>query len=249
MSAHTLFVAAPAAAVVWLAALLALRLLLPPAPPAAAAAERGATVRTFRGHWLWHAGILGTVAAHALVLLAPQAMMAWNARLPRLVAFEVASFAFGLAAALGLAAVLRGHVRDQALRSVRTLADTVLLGLLAVSIASGLGIAVLHRWASSWSLVTLSPYVRSPLALHPDVALVEGMPYLVKLHVLAAVAFVFVLPASRLLDLALLPLDRALAAAARPLVAAARRLGHAAEGKVRRAARAFWWEEDEDRLA
>ena len=249
MSTRALFLVAPAAALVWLALALLLRLLVPRAPVPAVAPELGSTVRTFRGRWIWHVGVAGTVAGHALLLVAPAALQAWNARLPRLIAFEATAFGFGLLAAVGLGVLVRTNVRDEPLRSARSLADTVLLGLLAVSIASGLGLAVLHRWASSWSLATLTPYARSLAALHPDLRLVEGMPYLVKLHVLAAVGFAFVLPFSRLLDLALLPLERTAADAARPLRALFARLRAAAEERARRAARAFWWEEDEDHVA
>jgi nitrate reductase gamma subunit len=249
VSTRALFLVAPAAAVAWLALALALRLLVP--RPPAPAPELGATVRTFRrrGRWIWPVGLLGTLAGHALFLLAPSALQAWNARLPRLIAYEATAFGFGLLAAVGLGVLLRAHLRDEPLRSVRSLADTALLGLLAVSIGSGLALAVTHRWASSWTLATLTPYVHSLAALSPDLRLVDGMPYLVKLHVLSAVAFVFVLPLSRLLDLALLPLERAAAAAARPLRAAGLRLRRVLEDRARRAARAFWWEEDEDHVA
>jgi len=250
VSTRALFLVAPAAAAAWLGLALLLRLLVPRPPAPAVAPELGSTVRTFRGgRWMWHVGMLGTLAGHVLLLAAPVALRSWNTRLPRLVAFEATALAFGLIAALGLGVVLRAHVRDEPLRSARSLADTVLLGLLAVSIGSGLGLAVLHRWAASWSLDTLTPFAHSLLALRPDLRLVEGMPYLVKLHVLAAVGFAFVLPFSRLLDLALLPLERGAAAAARPLVALGGRLRRAAEQRARRAARAFWWEEDEDRIA
>lgn len=250
MSTRALFLVAPAAAAAWLAFALLLRLLVPRPPAPAVAPELGATVRTFRGgRWMWHAGILGTLAGHVLLLAAPEALRSWNARLPRLVAFELAALAFGLLAALGLFVVVRAHVRDEPLRSARSLADTVLLGFLVVSIGSGLGLAVLHRWAASWSLATLTPFAYSLLARQPDLRLVEGMPYLVRLHVLAAVGFAFVLPFSRLLDLALLPLERAAATVARPLVALGVGLRRAAEQRARRAARAFWWEEDEDHAA
>ena len=50
------------------------------------------------------------------------------------------------------------------------------------------------RWASSWSVVTLTPYVLSLPSTHPRVDLVASTPFLVRLHVLGAFAAIALLP-------------------------------------------------------
>jgi nitrate reductase gamma subunit len=208
--------------------------------------ERGVALRVLRGNRLWRAGLAGTLAGHVAVLLVPQMVLRWTASLPRLLAFELVSFLFGLAAAAGLVRVLNAHLRQHSPGSVRSLADGVVLGLLTVTIGSGLAMAAAHRWATSWSLVTVAPYIGSVLALRPEVSLVEVLPYLVKLHVFAALATVAVLPLSHALDPLLIQVSRLLAAMLAPANAFARRTRARIEDGARRAADAFWWPEEEE---
>jgi nitrate reductase gamma subunit len=59
---------------------------------------------------------------------------------------------------------------------------------------SGVAIALVYRWASSWSVVTLTPYVLSLPSAHPRVDLVASTPFLVRLHVLGAFASIALMP-------------------------------------------------------
>src|SRR6185436_2424643 len=99
-------------------------------------------------------------------------------------------------------------------------ADALLLAALAVAIGSGLAAAVLHRWGSAWYSLSLLPWLRSLLTLQPDVSLVAPLPPVVRLHVLAGIFALAVLPFTRaILALAwpVLRLARGLAAAQRSL--------------------------------
>ena len=58
--------------------------------------------------------------------------------------------------------------RQRTAASARFVADGVVLGLLAVSITSGLGVTILHRWSTSWSLVTVAPVRAQDGALDVD---------------------------------------------------------------------------------
>jgi nitrate reductase gamma subunit len=208
--------------------------------------ERGLALRVLRGNRLWRVGVAGTLAGHVAVLLLPQITLRWTASFPRMIAFEVCSFLFGLAAAAGLMGVLAAHLRQRTLRSARSLADGVVLALLTVAIASGLGLVVVHRWATSWSLVTVAPWVGSVLMLRPEVDVVHALPYLVKLHVFAALATAAVLPVSHALDPLLLQASRLLSSLLAPLSARAQGARARIEERARRAAHAFWWPEEEE---
>jgi nitrate reductase gamma subunit len=208
--------------------------------------ERGLALRVLRGNRLWRLGLAGTLAGHVAVLLLPQVTLRWTASFPRMIAFEAYSFLFGLAAAAGLGLVLAAHLRQRTLRSARSLADGVVLGLLTVAIGSGLGLVVVHRWATSWSLVTVAPWVGSMLALRPDVGLVQGLPYLVRLHVFAALATAAVLPLSHALDPLLIQVNRLFSDRLAPLNAFAQRTRARIEEAARRATHAFWWPEEEE---
>ncbi len=198
MSTQTLFGAAPYVAVGVALVVTALRhaLRIGPEPRRAAATA----FALFGGSRLWRAGLLGVAASHGLMLLAPRLVMRWNEDLQRLIAAEVLFAASGLAASVGLVRLLRAHLRDPHLRADSSLPDMALLAILTVLVVSGTGVAFFYRWASGWSVVTLAPYVRSLAALHPVLALVEPMPYLVRLHTFAATAFLMVLPFSHLVD-------------------------------------------------
>ena len=244
MNSNTLFAVVPYVAAGALVALTLLRLSA--IRRGAGRQERGLALRVLRGNRLWRIGLAGTLAGHVAVLLFPQLVLRWTASLPRLIAFEVISFLFGVAAAVGLVQMLSAHLRQHTLRSVRSLADGVVLGLLTVAIGSGLAMAALHRWASSWSLVTVAPYVGSVLALRPEVGLVDALPYLVKLHVFAALATAAVLPLSHALDPLLIQVSRLLSTMLAPVNAFARRARARIEDGARRAAHAFWWPEEEE---
>jgi len=72
--------------------------------------------------------------------------------------------------------------------------DVAALTLVAVSMLSGVLMAVLYRWASSWAEVTLVPYLYSLAYLDPATSLVTRLPMLVKLHVASAFALVALAP-------------------------------------------------------
>jgi nitrate reductase gamma subunit len=245
VTAHALFAVVPyvAAAAFTAFALCRLAALV---RRAGSDGETRASPPPHRGHRLWRAGLGATLAVHAAILFLPQVLLRWTATLPRLIAFEIAALLCGLAAAAGLVAVLAAHLRQGVCRTARAVADGVVLGLLATAVASGLGIAITHRWALSWSLVTITPYVHSVLALSPEVGLVDALPYLVRLHVLSALAAVALLPLSHALDPLLRPLAHVLALAAGAAGSAACRARARLEAAARRTAHAFWWQEEEE---
>ena len=108
---------------------------------------------------------------------------------------------------LSLTVMLFNRVRVHAPRPPRSAFDVVVGTLMAVAVVTGIGVAVRYRWASSWSVVTLSPYLLSLVQFKPSVILIARMPFLVRLHVVCACAIVGIAPCTRLSRIVLVPLD------------------------------------------
>jgi nitrate reductase gamma subunit len=192
MSDRVLFAIAPyVAAVIFIIGTLTRLSLERHAWPAAAETP-------FRGHRLSAFTILIVMGAHVVMWVSPGLLLAWNGSVTHVIAIEIPLFALGVAAAFGLLTVMIVPRRPPGL------ADTILLGVLAVAIASGLTLAVRYRWASAWSAVTLTPYVHSLVALQPNADLL-AMPYLIKLHVFSGIALIAVLPFTSVMHRVLRP--------------------------------------------
>ena len=88
---------------------------------------------------------------------------------------------------------------------------------MVIEVISGLAIAVLYRWGSSWSGVTLVPYLLSLLHMKPAVELVAGMPFLVRLHVVCAFALLAIAPFTETARLVFAALDRVASRIAAPV--------------------------------
>jgi nitrate reductase gamma subunit len=137
----------------------------------------------------------GVLLGHAVMIGWPDELLAWSRNLSRAIAFEIVFFALGVCTLISVAAAIRR-------RAVRApvptgSVDAAFWGVLLVALVSGLGIAVLHRWAAAWSAVTIVHYVRSLVTLQPDLAPLEPMPYLVKLHIFSAFVLIALLPFAR----------------------------------------------------
>jgi nitrate reductase gamma subunit len=245
MTDHALFAVTPYLAGVSLVAVTLLRYLLARQRGALAGGAASATAGPFRGRRAWNIGLGGLAAAHLAMLAFPQIVLAWNQHPARLMALEAVFFAFGVAALVGLLHLVVRQVGHVAL-SRSSLIDVAFLGLLLVALVSGLGVAVLYRWASSWSAVTLTPYVHSVVSLEPRIGLVQAMPYLVKLHVFSGLALFALFPFTRLVHAVLVPLDRAAGLVLAPAQRMARRGRRALEESVRVLGRRLGWQEEED---
>src|SRR5215471_4562443 len=132
---------------------------------------------------------------HVLAFLFPAYLLQWNRQPVRLVVLEASGIAAAIVAIAGF--VVPGI---RAARSGRRHApvDIVATALVLTSMLSGLAVAILYRWASVWSAVTLLPYLHSLVARNPNIALVTYLPPLVKLHVASTVAVVAILPFTRM---------------------------------------------------
>ena len=159
--------------------------------------------------WAWALLFL----LHAAAIVAPSAIIGWNASPVRLYALEGASFLVGLAVLVSTVfASWRHFLRRTSLSN--DVFDSAFLGLALTGIVSGLALAVFHRWASTWGAAILTPYLVSLAHGVSRGDYVEQMPFLVQLHVFAAFAAIAVAPFT---SFSLLAIDRIERATARPL--------------------------------
>lgn len=176
---------------------LAVRAFWPPPTPTYLSDQRRALRALLWSSVSWRVGICGVLLGHLVGLLIPHWILVWNQQPLRLVLLEGTGLALGLLAVIGLALTLLAPRWCRRTTPLST-SDTVLLTLLAILVVSGLGIAVLHRWGSSWYASMMVPYLRSLGRLSPSVGLVADMPFLVKLHVVSTFALLGALPFTRL---------------------------------------------------
>lgn len=153
----------------------------------------------------FHAGILLVVLGHVVGFLIPSGVLAWNASPLRLVVLEAAAFAGGLLALGGFIAVIVRRLRVPAIRRGTHTIDWIVYALLVWQLASGVAVALLYPWGSSWFAATAVPYLRSLVTFQPDVALVASMPILARTHIAGTWLLVALFAYSKLVHVVAVP--------------------------------------------
>jgi nitrate reductase gamma subunit len=218
VSDSQLFAVAPFAAFAMLAAAATLRLLHDDSLSARPSRPPGAAHRTPLRRTLPTIGFAGVLLAHVVMVALPDQLLAWNRAFLRLITFESAHFALGAAATIGVFVALWRRVLRRSVSGGTF--DVAFLSVLLLTLASGLAVALLYRWAAAWSAATVAPYVRSVLRLQPDVGPLEAMPYLVRLHIFSGFIVIALVAFTRNVDVILTILRRAIGIATRPFVSA-----------------------------
>lgn len=154
----------------------------------------------------FHYGIILVLLGHLLALSLPQGLLLWNAVPIRLYLLELTGLALGVWALVGLCILLWRRYRDKQVRAVSTPMDWIVLVLLVVSTLTGVLVATLYRFGSSWFTVIFTPYLLSVFTFQPKVNLVTPLPWLIKLHVINFFILVAVFPFSRLVHIFTYPL-------------------------------------------
>ena len=191
MSDEFLFIVAPGLSVALLVS-LSLRCALRRQPE-----RRGEeTARPAGALTIWRRAIAIVLAGHLLALAFPASVLAWNRQPLRLFILEGTGLAAGIVALFGLTTILVRRAFDDA--DAPSPAEVVAGTFVCIEVVSGLAVAVLYRWGSSWSVVTLGPYLLSLVRLDPAVRRVADMPFPVRLHVFCGFAVVALLPFTRL---------------------------------------------------
>jgi nitrate reductase gamma subunit len=159
----------------------------------------------FWGSVPFHYGILFVLSGHVLAWLAPRSILWWNAEPLRLFALEITGLALAVLALVGLVNMLVRRWRNVKARVVTTASDWVLNALLLLQITSGVAVAIVHGWGSSWFATSISPWLWSLVRLNPEVAWIAPMPWLVKLHVFNAWLLIGFFPFTRLVHILVVP--------------------------------------------
>jgi nitrate reductase gamma subunit len=216
MGNNSFFVVWPYVGLAMLVAGTLLRYLLALRQPAVLAADL-ADAKSFFWGKLWWSTVFALLAGHLAGLLFPQAILSWNTSPVRLYLLEGLTFAAGLGALISGAALVWRHLGKPTGSLLTELFDSVFLALLLVILVSGLLVAALYRWGSSWGVITLAPYAMSLLRGQPLPDLAAQMPFLVRLHVLATFSALAIVPLTRLATFPVVALHSCLVLLGRPV--------------------------------
>jgi nitrate reductase gamma subunit len=159
----------------------------------------------FWGSVPFHYGILVVLGGHLAAILFPKVILGWNAAPLRVAALEITGFAFAVLTLVGLANVMLRRLRFSKARRVTTWGDWFIYGGLLVQVVSGIWIAVVYTWGSSWFATSMTPWIWSLVRLEPDVAAIAAMPLMVKVHVVNAFLIILVFPFTRLVHILVVP--------------------------------------------
>jgi nitrate reductase gamma subunit len=154
----------------------------------------------------WHAGIAIVLLGHLAAFVFPGLWRDLVGNPTRLMVVESIGAAAATLALLGLVVLLVRRITVARLQPVTSVMDFALLALLLVQVLTGLGIAHAHRSGALWATQTATPYLWSLFTFRPDAAYVEGLPGLVKLHIVGNWIIVMLIPFSRLPHMFSLPL-------------------------------------------
>jgi nitrate reductase gamma subunit len=190
--------------------------------------------------------LLGVLLGHVVMFAWPNEVLRWSRDMSRLMGIELALLALGAVALVGVADAAR-RLLQRADREA-TLIDAACLGVLLLTLISGLGTAVFYRWAAAWSAVTVARYLRALVSLQPNLEPLAAMPYLVKLHIFSSFVVVALIAFTRFLDVPLRALLRASRGVIDPLVAAGARHWRPVQQRLLRSSRRLMWSEEEDSL-
>ncbi len=139
--------------------------------------------KLFWGSLSFHWGISLVLTLHLAALIIPRGFELWNGAPLRLYLLEATGLALALWAGVGLGVLLYRRFTDHRIRAVTTPADMAILLIIAVSIVTGVWIAVGYRWGSFWGTAVFVPYGWSLLTFRPRPELVEALPWVLKIHV------------------------------------------------------------------
>jgi nitrate reductase gamma subunit len=159
----------------------------------------------FWGMVPFHYGILAVFVLHMACFAIPDAVLSWNAAPIRLYALEITGLALAVLALVGIVNISLRHMVSRRARVVANWSDWLLFTVLIIQIVSGIAIAVVYPWGSSWFASTLSPYLWSLVVFKPDLSLVAPLPLLVKFHIVSAFGLILLFPFTRLVHVLVMP--------------------------------------------
>ena len=153
----------------------------------------------------FHYGILTVLTVHIAAFLIPRQVVWWNSVPARLWIMETGMLAAGLLTLAGLVAAMVRRQTNHKIAVVTSPADWVILTLLLVQVISGIAVAMMYPWGSSWFAIAVTPYLWSVATLNPNMAVVAVMPWMVKLHIINAFLVIGFFPFTRLVHILVAP--------------------------------------------
>jgi nitrate reductase gamma subunit len=162
--------------------------------------------KLFWGSVPFHYGIVLVLLLHLLMFVLPGLVRAWNAAPVRLYLLEVTTLILALWALWGLLALTYRRASARRVQVVTSVMDVVVLALLLVSAITGILIATVYRFGSTWFTAIFAPYLASVFTLQPAVTMVTPLPWVIKLHVINFFLLLAVFPFSRLIHIAAYPI-------------------------------------------
>jgi len=187
------------------------------------------------------------VIGHLSELLLPRQVIVWNNSPLRLYLLEGILFLSGVSVLISLLSIIGLYLEHSGGSLVTQGADAVFFAFLFVGVLSGLFTAAAFRWASSWTVVTLTPYVLSLIHARPNIAYVAEMPFQVRLHVFCAVGCVAVFPLTSIAPVFIMAFHRSGAVVFRPIAGMVQKSISPVENQLRTRNPTLWlWPEEED---
>lgn len=163
--------------------------------------------KLFWGSVPWHYGITLILLAHLFAALLPGvAVWLLGGEMRRFV-LELTGMGLGLYTLFGLVVlIVRRLVPKSLAQATTSYMDGVLLFVLLVQVASGVGVAIFNRWGGLWYLQTAVPWFWSLATLHPNMSTVASLPALPQLHFVTGFIVILLFPFSRLVHLIMFPI-------------------------------------------
>lgn len=155
---------------------------------------------------LWHYGIIPTLIIHLAGFSLPKLMVIFHGNPETLYAAELAGKVLGIMALVGVGIMLYRRLSQTKIRAVTTIADWVVLFLLFTQVLLGLTIAFGYRWGATWILHTATPWIASLVMFQPSPEYVASLPLIPKLHFLNGFLLLALVPFSRLVHIATVPI-------------------------------------------
>jgi nitrate reductase gamma subunit len=184
---------------------------------------------------------------HLSELLFPRQIIAWNNSPLRLYSLEGILFVSGVSILIGVLSIIGRYLKHFSGSVVTQGADAMFLALLFVGVLSGLFTAAAYRWASSWTVVTLTPYVLSLVHATPKVAYVTEMPFQIRLHIVCAFGCMAVFPLTSIAPVFMIGFHRSGAFVVRPIAGMVQKSITRIEHQLRIRDPTPWlWPEEED---
>lgn len=154
----------------------------------------------------FHYGLILVLAGHLLAFLIPRSILAWNSVPLRLYALEITGLGLAMLTLIGLLVGVTRRLKSPRLRVVTTPLDWVIFALLLSQVITGIGVAVMHPWGSSWFAAAMSPYLWSLVKFQPNLNYVSDLPWMIKTHIVNAYVLLLVFPFSRLAHVLVAPI-------------------------------------------